>query len=382
LDLDIMMGRKETIVKNLTKGVAFLFKKNKVNLYTGKARLTGCGSVIMDCDEPVEITAKNIILATGSEPATIPGIEFNHAEIGDSTDALSFKTVPKRLLVIGAGVIGLELGAVWNRLGSQVTIVEYQNRILPEMDVEISKAAYRLFKRQKIKFYLNAHVLKAQIKEGTCEIDIEGMNSLKAEKILVATGRRPFTRGLELADAGVELTKQGRIKVDDNWATTAPGIYAIGDVIGGAMLAHKASEEGVACVENLAGGASQINYSAIPAVVYTDPEIASVGQTEEQLKRNEIPYNKGTFSFKGNGRAMAHGRNDGLVKVLADADDGKILGVHIIGPWASELIAQATTAIHANMSVKEFSSVCTAHPSLSEAVKEATLAVSQGAIHA
>ena len=382
LDLAAMMKRKETIIANLTRGVAFLFKKNKVSRYIGRARLTADRAVVVDGENPVEIRARNIIIASGSMASTIPGVDLDDDLIGTSTEALSYSSVPKRLVVIGAGVIGLELGSVWNRLGSNVTVVEYMDRVLPEMDAEISRHAHRLLKRQKINFLLGARVTGAKTSGDECVVDIEGADPLRADRVLVATGRSPRTEGLGLDEAGVELTDNGRIKVDGDFATSVPGVFAIGDVIGGAMLAHKASDEGVACVERLAGRKGHLDYGVIPSVVYTRPEIASVGSTEGRLEEERIPFKKGVFSFKGNGRAMAHGLNDGLVKVLAHGETGALLGVHVIGPWAGELITQAAVAMGGGMTAAQLAGICTAHPTLSEAIKEAALDVDGEAIHA
>jgi len=381
LDLAAMMKRKEGIVDGLTKGVAFLFKKNKVARYAGRARLIPARRVLVEGDQPITLAAERIIIASGSRATSIPGVVPDGFRIGTSTEALAYQEVPARLLVIGAGVIGLELGSVWSRIGSAVTVVEYMDRVLPEMDAEISKNALRLFKRQGLTFHLGARVTGARVEGDECVVDVEGMEPLRADRVLVATGRAPRTDGLGLEEAGVALTARGRIEVTGDFATTAEGIYAIGDVIGGAMLAHKASEEAVACVERLAGLEGPMNHGVIPSVVYTSPEISSVGQTEEALAKEGRAFKAGTFSFKGNGRAIAHGMNDGLVKVLADAGTGEILGVHVIGPWASELIAQAAVAMSAGMTASRLAGVCAAHPTLSEAVKEACLAVDGRAVH-
>jgi len=381
LDLGAMMGRKEKIVENLTKGVAFLFKKNKISRYRGAAALAGGTTVRVDGDDPVELEAGRVLIASGSRATTIPGVELDGEIVGSSTAALSWAEVPRRLVVIGAGVIGLELGSVWKRLGSEVTVVEYMDRVLPEMDAEISKTAHRLLKRQKIKFHLGARVTGTKVEGGGCAVEVDGMDPIIADRVLVATGRAPRTEGLGLAEAGVELTEKGRVRVNGDFETTAKGVYAIGDVIGGAMLAHKASEEGVACVERFAGLPGHMDHGVIPSVVYTSPEIASVGRTERALAGEGVGYTSGSFSFKPNGRAMAHGLNDGLVKVLADEATGEILGVHMIGPWVSEIIGQAAVAMQKRMTAAELAAVCTAHPSLSEALKEAALAAGGKAIH-
>jgi dihydrolipoamide dehydrogenase len=381
VDVAAMQKRKESIVDGLTKGVAFLFKKNKIARYQGAARLAVPGLVAVDGAEPVELAAKSILIATGSKAATIPGVALDGERIGSSTAALAYKEAPRRLVVIGAGVIGLELGSVWRRLGAEVTVVEYVDRVLPEMDAELARHAHRLLKRQGLVIHTGARVKAARVDGAECVVEVEGMEPLRADRVLVATGRAPRTEGLGLAEAGVKLTAKGRIEVDERYETSVPGVYAVGDVIGGAMLAHKASEEGVACVEKLAGLEGHVDYGVIPAVVYTAPEIASVGRTQDALEKEGVPFKAGVFPFKANGRALAHGENDGLVKLLAHAETDAILGVHIIGPWASELVGQGAVAMAARMTSAAFAKVCAAHPTLSEALHEAALAVSGKAIH-
>ena len=381
-DVAAVQKRKDAVVDGLTKGVAFLFKKNKVHRYAGRAKLLGGGRVLVGGVEPVELEAKSIVIATGSKASSIPGVAFDGARIGTSTEALAYAEVPKRLVVIGAGVIGLELGSVWRRFGAEVTVVEYMDRVLPEMDAEISRHAQRLLKRQGLAFHLGARVTGARFDGVECVVEVEGMEPLRGDRVLVATGRAPRTDGLGLEEAGVRLDARGRVEVDGDFRTSAPGVYAIGDVIGGAMLAHKASEEGVACVERIAGLEGHVDYEVIPAVVYTSPEIASVGRTQDALEKAGVPFKTGAFPFKANGRATAHGENDGLAKVIAHAETDAILGVHVIGPWASELIGQAAVAMSARMTAARFAQVCAAHPTLSESLREAALAVSGKALHA
>jgi len=382
LDLAAMMGRKDRIVEFLTKGVAALFRKNKVTRYLGNGRLLGTGQVAVEGESPVEISCRHVLISTGSAPATLPGVEMDFDRIGTSTEALRYPEVPGRLIVIGAGVIGLELGSVWRRLGSEVTVVEYLDRILPEADAEIARHAQRALKKQGLGFVLGARVTGARVDGDECVVEIEGTEPLRADRVLVAVGRVPRVDGLGLAEAGVELTDKGRIRVDDRFQTSLPGVYALGDVIGGAMLAHKASDEGVACVENLAGGRGHINYDVIPGIVYTEPEVASVGRTEEQLAAAGVPFKKGQFFFKANGRALALGNTDGAVKVIAHAETGGLLGVHICGPRAGDLIAEAAAAMEFGAGAEALARLCHAHPTLAEAIKEASLAVTGRPIHA
>jgi dihydrolipoamide dehydrogenase len=365
VDLSKMMGRKNQIVSQLTKGVAFLFKKNKVTSIQGAARFIDAGTVEVNGDKKVGVKADKFIIATGSEAATLPGIEIDGKSLCTSTEALEFDEVPNRLVVIGAGVIGLELGSVWNRLGSEVTVLEYMPQVLPGADEEVAKTALRLFKRQGLTIALKAKVTGATVKGDVCQVTVEGKEPLEADKVLVAVGRRPNTDGLELEAAGVALTERGFIKVDENWRTSQSNIYAIGDVIGGPMLAHKASEEGVACVEKIATGYGHVNYNAVPGIVYTDPEVAWVGKTEMDLVTEGTPYKKGTANFKGNGRALALAKNDGLVKVLAHAETDRVLGIHIIGPRAGDLLAEATVAMEYAASSEDLARAFHAHPTLS-----------------
>jgi dihydrolipoamide dehydrogenase len=386
LDLAAMLARKDRIVTDLTDGIAGLLKKNKVTRYEGTARLDGPGRVVVAGEEPVTLTAKHILIATGSVPTSLPGVELDGEIVGDSTTALSYPEVPRHLIVIGAGYIGLELGSVWRRLGAEVTVVEYLDRILPGTDLEIAREALKLFKRQGLQFVLKARVTGARREDGqdgpAAVVEIEGREPLHGDRVLVAVGRKPYTEGLGLETVGIELDERGRIPVDAHFATKAGGVYAIGDVIAGPMLAHKAEEEGVACVERLVTGWGHVDHGTIPGVCYTDPEIAGVGRTEEQLKEDGTPYRKGVFFFRANSRARALERIDGRVKILAHEQTDRILGVHMIGPRVGELIAEAVTAMSFGASSEDLARVCHAHPTLSETVKEAALAVDGRALHA
>ncbi len=382
LNLEAMHRRKEKVVKSNTDGIVFLFKKNKVTRYTGAASFVTPNTLkVSGKDGDTELEAERIIIATGSSSVVLPGIELDGERIGTSTDALAYPEVPDHLVVIGAGYIGLELGSVWRRLGAKVTVVEYLDRILPGMDAEIAADALKIFKKQGLEFRLGAKVTSAKAVGDKAIVEIEGQEPLEADRVLVAVGRKPNTEGLNLEGIGLETDKRGFVPVDEGFKTKVAGVYAIGDVIGGAMLAHKAEEEGVACVEGIATGVSHVNYGAIPGVAYTEPEIASVGKTEEQLKDESVAYKKGTFPFMANGRARALGHTDGKVKVLADAKTDRILGVHILGPRAGDLIAEAVTAIEFGASSEDIARTSHAHPTLAEAFKEAALAVEGRAIH-
>lgn len=382
LDLDTMLKRKNQIVSTLTKGIDGLFKKNKITRYAGTAKITEPGRVVVESSAgTTELSAKNIIIATGSKPSILPGIELSGDRIGTSTEALSYSEVPKHLAVIGAGYIGLELGSVWLRLGSKVTVVEFLDRILPGMDKEIADDAQKIFQKQGIEFRLKHRVLSAKFNGKQCEIEFDAQEKLVCDRVLVAVGRIPNTDGLGLENLGIQRGKRGDIEVNDHFETSIPGIFAIGDVIRGPMLAHKAEEEGIACVEFLKTGYGHVNYDAIPGVAYTHPEIASVGKTEEQLKDNWIPYRKGVFPFMANGRARALGDTDGKVKILADEKTDRLLGVHIIGPRAGDLIAEAATAISFSASAEDLFRCSHAHPTLAETLKEAALAVHGRPIH-
>ena len=385
LDLPTMLKRKDQVVTDLTNGVGFLFKKNKVTRYAGHARLAGAGrvAIVGDDGSPVaDVTAKNILIATGSKPAPLKGVAFDGDRIGSSTEALAYADVPKHLVVIGAGYIGLELGSVWLRLGAKVTVLEYLDRILPGMDSDLAAEAKRLFEKQGMTFHLGRRVTGARVEKKDVVVESEGAEPIRCDRVLVAVGRVPNTDDLGLETAGIRLDDRGRIPVDAHYATSAAGIYAIGDVIGGAMLAHKAEEEGIACVERIATGYGHVNYDAIPGVVYTHPEIASVGRTEDELKSAGVAYRKGVFLFRANGRAKALGDVDGRVKILADETTDRILGVHILGPRAGDLIAEAAAAMEFGASAEDLARTCHAHPTLAEAVKEAALAANGRVIHA
>jgi dihydrolipoyl dehydrogenase len=381
LDLPTMLKRKDEVVRGRTQGVDFLFKKNKVTRYKGVGTIDGPGRVrVKSGPQVVTLAAKNILVATGSKPASLPGVEWSGDRIGASTEALSYAAVPKHLVVIGAGYIGLELGSVWLRLGAKVTVVEYLDRILPGMDSEIAREGQKLLERQGMEIRLKQKVVAAKVKGKDCVVECEGQEPIKADRVLVAVGRAPNTEGLGLASVGIQVDERGRVPVDASYLA-AEGVYAIGDVIGGAMLAHKAEEEGVACVEGIATGYGHVNYDAIPGVVYTQPEIATVGRTEDELKADGTAYRKGVFFFRANARAHSIGQIDGRVKVLADAATDRILGVHIIGPRAGDMIAEAVAAMEFGATSEDVARTCHAHPTLAEALKEAALAVDGRAIH-
>ncbi len=383
LDLAKMQARKADIVGANVKGVEFLFKKNGITWLKGHGKVEGTGRLSVD-GKPV--TAKHIIIASGSDSANLPGIEVDEKVIVTSTGALELSEVPKRLVVIGGGVIGLELGSVWHRLGAEVTVVEFLDRLVPGTDNEVATQFQKLLTKQGFKMKLGHKVTKAEKTKKGVVLSIEpsaggAVETLEADVVLVAVGRTAASKNMGLEEAGIALDKRGRVEVDAHYATNVPGIYAIGDVIAGPMLAHKAEEEGVALAELLAGQAGHVNYDAIPGVIYTWPEVASVGFTEEQLKEKGVGYKTGKFPFLANGRARALGMTDGFVKVLADKQTDRVLGVHIIGPAAGELIAEATMAIEFGASAEDIGRVCHAHPTLSEAVKEAALGADNRAIN-
>jgi dihydrolipoamide dehydrogenase len=381
LDLAAMLSRKNKVVETLTKGIDGLFKKNKITRYLGTARLAGPGKAIVDTKEgAVEVTAKHIILATGSQPATLKGVEFDGDRVGTSTEALSYDKVPKTLVVIGGGYIGMELGSVWNRLGSKVTVVEYLNRILPGSDSELAAEALTIFQKQGIEFHLGKGVTAARAAKTGAVVEVDGMEPIKCDRVLLAVGRVPYTEGLGLDTVGIQADKKGRIPVNDDFHTSAQGVYAIGDVIEGPMLAHKAEEEGIACVEQIITGYSHVNYDAIPAVIFTEPEIAAVGRTEDELKEQNVPYRKGSFPFRANGRALSLANTTGRVKVLAHAETDRVLGVHILGPRAGDLIAEAAAAMQFGATSEDIARTCHAHPTLAEAFKEAAMSVAGKAI--
>lgn len=388
IDIKKMQSFKQEGVDGNTKGVEFLLKKNKVDAFHGTARIAAAGQVEVTAEDGSNqiLQAKNIVIATGSDVTRLPGIEIDEKIVVSSTGALELESVPKRLVVIGAGVIGLELGSVWRRLGSEVTVVEYLDRILPGMDGEVAKQFQRILAKQGISFKLGAKVTKVETKGKSATLTIEpaaggAAEILEADVVLVAIGRVPYTQGLGLDELGVRKDNRGRIETDAHFATNVTGIYAIGDVIAGPMLAHKAEDEGVAVAEILAGKAGHVNYDVIPGVVYTSPEVASIGKTEEELKSAGIAYNVGKFPFTANGRAKVNHTTDGFVKILADAATDKVLGVHIIGAEAGNLIHEAAIAMEFGASSEDIARTCHAHPTLAEAVKEAALAVDKRAIH-
>ncbi len=383
LDLARMMARKGEVVTANVKGVEFLFRKNKVTWLKGRGRIAGPGRVEV---EGTSYEAKHIVVATGSESLGLPGVEVDETAIVTSTGALELDRVPGRLAVIGGGYIGLELGSVWHRLGAEVTVIEYLDRLVPGMDAEIAKQFERTLGKQGLKFRLSTKVVSAKLDNEGVTLTLEPAaggepEELRADVVLLAIGRKPYTEGLGLEEAGVALDERGRVKVDAHYATNVPGIYAIGDVIAGPMLAHKAEEEGIACAERIAGQAGHVDYNVIPGVVYTWPEVASVGQTEDALKQQGVAYRVGKFPFTANGRARAMGSTEGFVKVIADKATDRILGAHIIGPDAGTLIAELATAMEFGASSEDVGRICHAHPTLSEAVKEAALAVENRAIH-
>ena len=389
VDLKKMLAFKDEAVDGNTKGIEFLFKKNKIEWVKGLGSVKGGGEVTVKLTEGGEQTlkTKTIVIATGSEVATLPGIEIDEKRVVSSTGALELDHVPNDLLLIGGGVIGLELGSVWRRLGAKVTVVEFLDHILPGMDGEVSKNFQRILKKQGFTFKLSSKVTGVEEKGDKLAVSIapaqgEGEGEvIEVDTVLLCAGRRPYTDGLGLDAVGIETDKRGRIQVDKSLKTNVDGIYAIGDVIAGPMLAHKAMEEGVMLAERLAGEAASVNYEAIPGVVYTFPEVASVGQTEEQLKDAGIAYNAGKFPFTANGRAKANKTTDGFVKILADKKTDRVLGVHIIGANAGEIIAEAVVAMEFGASSEDIARICHAHPTLSEAVKEAALAVTGAPIH-
>jgi dihydrolipoamide dehydrogenase len=381
LDLPRMLERKTKVVDAMTGGVAFLFKKNKITRYRGHGRITGPARVVVEGPDANELEAKHVLIATGSSVAPLRGVEIDYDRIGTSTEGLSFPEVPKHLVVIGAGYIGLELGSVWNRLGAKVTVLEYLERILPGMDSDIAEEAERIFTRQGIEFRLGSKVTGAMRNGDTVRVSVEGQPDIECDRLLVAVGRVPNTKDLGLNTVGIELDPRGRVPIDDNFRTYVQGFYAIGDVVRGPMLAHKAEEEGIACVEHIVTGYGHVNYDAIPGVVYTHPEIASVGKTEDELKSLNVPYKKGVFPYLANGRARALGVAEGRVKILAHQTTDRILGVHIIGAHAGDLIAEAVAAIEFGATSEDIARTSHAHPTLAEIVKEAALAVSGRAIH-
>ena len=383
LDLDRMQARKGEVVAANVKGVEFLFKKHDITWIKGAARITASAKVEV---AGTVYATKAIVIATGSESVPLPGVDVDEETVVTSTGGLELDEVPGRLVVIGGGYIGLELGSVWRRLGAEVTVVEFLDRLVPTMDGEIAKAFQRVLTKQGLKFRLSTKVTGARKGNDGLTLTLEPAKGgpteeIKADVVLLAIGRRPHTEGLGLTEAGVALDERGRVRTDDHYATNVPGIYAIGDAIAGPMLAHKAEDEGVALAERLAGQAGHVNYEVIPGIVYTWPEVASVGRTEEELKAAGTAYNIGKFPFTANGRARAMGETEGFVKLLADKTTDRLLGAHIIGPDAGTLIAELATAMEFGAAAEDVARICHAHPTLSEAVKEAALAVEGRPIH-
>jgi len=386
LDLKKMMDRKNNVLSDLNKGIEGLFKKNKITYYKGFGTIESNSSVNIKLNEGglETINTKAIIIATGSDIIRIPNVEIDEKTIISSDGALELEKVPSSMIVIGGGYIGLELGSVWRRLGTKVTVVEYFDKIVPAMDVEIGKNLYNTLQKQGMEFKLSTKVISAKNngKKVALEIESEGKKeTMEAEVVLVSVGRKPYTDNLGLDKVGVALDERGRVKVDAHFATSVPGIYAIGDVIAGPMLAHKAEEEGVALVEMLAGQKPHVNYDLIPSVIYTWPEVASVGKTEEQVKEMGVDYNVGKFPFMANSRAKASGFTQGIVKIIARKDNDQVLGVHIIGPYAGTMIAECVIAMEYSASSEDIARTCHAHPTHNEAVKEAALDVLSRAIH-
>ena len=387
LDLAKMMQGKDDIVGSLTGGIDFLFKKNKVTRLQGHARIEGAGKVMLsDGPDAGSYEAERILIATGSHASSLPGVEIDETRIVSSTGALALPKVPKKLIVIGAGYIGLELGTVWARLGAEVEVIEFLPRILPGMDDEIAKKFMAIAKKQGLSFRLKTAVKAAKSGKSGVKLTVEpagggAAETLKADVALVAVGRHPATDGLGLEEAGVAMTERGRIKVDSRFETSLEDIYAIGDVIDGPMLAHKAEEDGVAAVEMMAGHAGHVDYELVPGIVYTAPEVATLGKSEDALKEAGVAYRKGSFPFSANSRARAQGHSDGFVKILADAETDRVLGVHIIGHEAGTIIHECATAMAFGASSEDIARTCHGHPTLNEAVKEAALAVDGRAIH-
>jgi len=385
LDLPTMLARKDRVVKASAQGVASLFKKNKVERIVGTARLSAPGMVeIVGGAERRSLRARHIVIATGSAPVELPGLSFDGERIICSTEALGLTAVPGRLLVVGAGAVGLELGSVWRRLGAEVTVVEFMDRIVPGVDRQSGELLRRSLQKQGLVIRLQTSAKGAVVRDGKVRVTLEQAGAVSEEEydvVLVAVGRRPFTEGLGARELGVGFDERGRIAVDERYATNLPGLYAIGDVIAGPMLAHKAEDEGVAVAEVIAGQAGHVNYGAIPNVVYTAPELASVGLSEEEAERQGIAYRVGVFPFMANGRARCMNERDGQVKVLADAQNDRVLGVHIVGPRASDVIAEAVLAMEFGASAEDIARSSHAHPTLPEALKEAALAVHQRALN-
>ena len=388
LNIEKMMSNKNKSIQVLTKGVEFLFKKNKVTYFKGKGVIFSKNDVVVyeSNNKRTTINAKNIVIATGSEVSSLPGIDIDEKNIVSSTGALSFNQVPKKLAIIGGGYIGLEMGSVWSRLGSEVTVIEYLEYITPGMDREISNEFQKILSKQGIKFKMGSKVESIINKGKLVSIKYKNVKNSKEEtldfdKVLVSVGRKPYTEGLNLTKVGIKKDAKGRIEVNNKLQTSVNNIYAIGDVIKGPMLAHKAEEEGIAVAEILAGQAGHVNYDVIPGVVYTSPEVATVGKTEEQLKEENKSYKVGKFPFLANSRAKVNNETDGFVKILADAKTDKVLGVHIIGPHCGDMIAEMALAMEFGASSEDIARTCHAHPTHTEAIKEAALAVDKRPIH-
>jgi dihydrolipoamide dehydrogenase len=387
LNLEKMMANKNKSVQVLTKGIEFLFKKNKVTYIKGKGVLFSKNDIVVyEGEKKTSYKSKNIVIATGSGPSSLPGIEIDEENILSSTGALALKEVPKNFIVIGGGYIGLEMGSVWSRLGSNVTVLEYLDHITPGMDKEISSEFMKILTKQGFKFKLNSKVTSVINKDNQVEVTFTNNETSKEEKILankvlVAVGRKPYTEGLNLTKIGIKKDKQGKVEVNEKLQTSIDNIYAIGDVIKGPMLAHKAEEEGIAVAEIIAGHAGHVNYNIIPGVVYTSPEVAVVGKTEEQLKKENINYKIGKFPFLANSRAKVNNETEGFVKILADSKTDRVLGVHMIGPHTGDMIAEMALAMEFGASAEDIARTCHAHPTHTEAVKEAALAVDKRAIH-
>jgi len=383
-DLATMMKRKDDVVATLAKGIDALLAKNKITRYAGAGRLVGAGRAeIIGADgATTTVESPRIIVAVGSRSIVLPGVDVDGRFVGTSTEALAFDTVPGHLVVIGGGYIGLELGTVWRRLGAKVTVLEYADRILAGIDAEIAAEALALFRKQGLDIRLGAKVTRARADGNAAVVECEGQEPIRCDRVLAATGRRPATDGIGLETVGIATDQRGFIPVDQHFRTTVAGVWAIGDCIPGPMLAHKAEEDGVACAEGIAGKWSHVDYDLVPAVVFTHPEIAAVGKTEEQLVAAGVAYKKGVFPFRANGRARTIDETAGKVKVLADAATDRVLGIHIIGPSAGDLIGEAAAAMAFGATAEDIARVCHAHPTLPEALKEAALAVSGQAIHA
>jgi dihydrolipoamide dehydrogenase len=383
LDLATLLKRKDDVVSTLAKGIDALMKKHKVTRYLGTGRLAGPGNVsVTAADGGVTVLeSPRVILAVGSRPVVLPGIEADGDRVGTSTEALRYPEVPGHLVVIGGGYIGLELGSVWRRLGSRVTVLEYADRILLGIDGDIAAEALTLFRKQGLDIRLGVKVTGARAERAGCIVEVEGSEPIRCDRVLAATGRRPATDDLGLETVGIEPDRRGFIAVDGQFRTSAAGVWAIGDCIPGPMLAHKAEEDGVACADGMTGGWAHVDYDLVPAVVFTHPEIAAVGKTEEQLTAGGVAFKKGVFPFRANGRARTLGDTTGKVKILADAVSDRVLGVHIIGPEAGNLVAEAATAMTFGATAEDIARVCHAHPTLPEALKEAALAVAGKAIH-